>query len=813
MRFVQIHAKAFGPLADTDLELSPGMNVIGGLNGAGKSSWHNAIYAALCGIRRGPGLRKEDSEFAERYRPWTLPNWEVSAEISCDDGRTICIHRDLAENVDCSVCELPTGRDISAAFINDGSPDGARLVGLDRRTFLSTASVRQAEVTNLESGGELQQQLQRAAATAGEAATAAAAIEAIDNYMKEHVGLDRRNSTKPLRAAKDGLQRARDELATVEAKHIDYLKQLETVERLKSQADRAESESTAAEAVSARDQAHELRTNYSRAAELTQQFQSSPAPDLGADEKLASDVAAEIQTYEELVNQAPPSAGEDPGVLRSELSGLPKMPEGEIIPGRDVREAYEDYVSSLEGVDKMPDGDAVPTRAPSWWHVVGFASLIAAIVLLLAKLLALGAAALLVGSALLTFGFLRTRKRRDAERTRLRHAELPGLRNEPKAALSARLRSRGYQGDDPIGLYHRYAADCEERSEVALAAGRRRDLEKRLEAVEQLHALANNYAGSLVASQERLCALALRCGLEGSDSREVVRNLKSWQVSRSEQRKLMQKNIGERRELEALLGQGTLADLEREAVEKEREAKALATQFSGAKLEAWKAKNGSPSGAFIRTLRDEARKEKSGADTAEGELAQLKRSLPDVAASRDAVAAAELEHDRIGHLSKTLGATKTFLEKAQEAVFLDIAPMLVSTLEKWLPKITGGLYARAAVDPETLDVRVRPDGGAWRGATTLSHGTGEQVYLLLRIAMAEHLTKASNERCPLLLDEVTAHCDPVRTKAVLELLHEISKERQVVLFSQERDVAEWADKALREPNDKLIALDANALAL
>ena len=54
MRFESVKAHAFGPFRDKTLELSPGMNVVYGPNEAGKSSWHAALYAGLCGRRRTP---------------------------------------------------------------------------------------------------------------------------------------------------------------------------------------------------------------------------------------------------------------------------------------------------------------------------------------------------------------------------------------------------------------------------------------------------------------------------------------------------------------------------------------------------------------------------------------------------------------------------------------------------------------------------------------------------------------------------------------------------------------------------------------
>lgn len=47
-----------------------------------------------------------------------------------------------------------------------------------------------------------------------------------------------------------------------------------------------------------------------------------------------------------------------------------------------------------------------------------------------------------------------------------------------------------------------------------------------------------------------------------------------------------------------------------------------------------------------------------------------------------------------------------------------------------------------------------------------------------------------------------------RTVAALDLLHELSTEHQIVLFSQEDEVLSWAEQHLTASTDRLIRLDA-----
>jgi uncharacterized protein YhaN len=162
--------------------------------------------------------------------------------------------------------------------------------------------------------------------------------------------------------------------------------------------------------------------------------------------------------------------------------------------------------------------------------------------------------------------------------------------------------------------------------------------------------------------------------------------------------------------------------------------------------------------------------------------------------------------ERVRRLSGTLSRTYEFLHDAQERVHRDIAPVLEQTLRVWLPRVTGGRYADASVDPELLVVKVKDPAGNFRDAEVLSQGTLEQIYLLLRMALVAHLTKAG-ETSPLIFDDVTVQTDSARTMAILDLLHEISGGRQVIVFSQEEDVRRWAETSLNLERDSLVRLE------
>lgn len=373
MRIDKVSAIAFGPLRGRTLELSPGMTVVVGRNESGKSSWHAATYAALCGRRRGAGgSRTQAKVFRLKHRPWTGDTWAVSAVVTLSDGRRIELTHDLEGKVACRATDLTLGRDVSAEVMHQGTPDGSKWLGLDRDSFRVTACVDQAELLSVLSHAEgLQNQLQKAAANAGAAdPTAAQALQAIEDFVRDNVGQDRVNARKPLRRAIDSVARAREERDNAQAEHATYLGMVEVAAakraaanraetalaggetrvdqvgalltetkeagRLQQEADRisADALDQAAAVVRARQQAH-------RAHELHDWLGGQQPRGIVDDEELATCVASAVDRWTSLpdpVILTGPSAAE----LQARLDGLPAAPDGDVEPHRTVERATND---------------------------------------------------------------------------------------------------------------------------------------------------------------------------------------------------------------------------------------------------------------------------------------------------------------------------------------------------------------------------------------------------------------------------------------------------------------------------------------
>src|SRR5881296_2683044 len=125
MKFLTVSSNGFGFLRSNSLTFAPKFTVVYGPNEAGKSTWHSALYAAFCGMRRSRVQNQADEEFIQRYRPWNSSDpWEVRVRFLLEDGRNIELRQELFERLESRAIDVDFGRDYSSEIINEGSPDG-----------------------------------------------------------------------------------------------------------------------------------------------------------------------------------------------------------------------------------------------------------------------------------------------------------------------------------------------------------------------------------------------------------------------------------------------------------------------------------------------------------------------------------------------------------------------------------------------------------------------------------------------------------------------------------------------------------------
>lgn len=382
---------------------------------------------------------------------------------------------------------------------------------------------------------------------------------------------------------------------------------------------------------------------------------------------------------------------------------------------------------------------------------------------------------------------LRAGARRLGEQQR---ADLTRLQSEAQLAaarLLDALREKGEQppiaegeeADAADAAYRLYEAACDRRAEIASQASRRADLTRALEARSAADAAYRTAIERWASRADELLATARLVGGDPSDDAQAAAQwLGDWLEAQDHAAAVYQKRdrIGS---LRAQLLTG--ATLEQ-----------LATKVDTLTAGLGKRPQSLPPNPDELVASASAQVEACVTlrATAEGQLVRLREQEGDLPAAVELAAASRSEKDSLIELKATLELAIEHLEAAQQQAHRTITPVLESAIRRRLPLVTGGRYQDARVTPETLAVELQERSGVWRDAALLSQGTAEQTFLLLRLALVEHLGTA--ETMPLILDDVTVQCDATRTEALLSLLHDISKERQVILFSQETSVRDWA---------------------
>lgn len=143
--------------------------------------------------------------------------------------------------------------------------------------------------------------------------------------------------------------------------------------------------------------------------------------------------------------------------------------------------------------------------------------------------------------------------------------------------------------------------------------------------------------------------------------------------------------------------------------------------------------------------------------------------------------------ERIAALEKVNAALElaqtTLTESAQE-LQRRFAPCIAEKAQSLFARLTGGRYDRLTLQEDLSLLAGTRDETTVRAAQWRSDGTVDQLYLALRLAVAEALTPEA----PFVLDDALVRFDDERLGRALALLRELGEKRQILLFScQERE--------------------------
>ena len=142
-----------------------------------------------------------------------------------------------------------------------------------------------------------------------------------------------------------------------------------------------------------------------------------------------------------------------------------------------------------------------------------------------------------------------------------------------------------------------------------------------------------------------------------------------------------------------------------------------------------------------------------------------------------------------------LEAAREALQEADRQLHARFSPQLSDRAGQYLSQLTQGAYRQVSIN-RSLDLTVREPGSlSDRPLAFLSQGTADQLYLALRLAVSD-LVLPEPEACPLVLDDALLSFDDHRLKLALDCLLELSKTRQILLFTcQHREFTLLKDRA------------------
>ncbi len=122
------------------------------------------------------------------------------------------------------------------------------------------------------------------------------------------------------------------------------------------------------------------------------------------------------------------------------------------------------------------------------------------------------------------------------------------------------------------------------------------------------------------------------------------------------------------------------------------------------------------------------------------------------------------------------------LNQADEEMRSRFSPELNRKASAYLARLTDNRYDKVCLTREMDAGAEETDGVVTRDVLSLSTGTAEQLWLAVRLAVCD-LALPEENPCPLVLDDALSSFDDDRVLLALRLLKEISRRRQIILFS------------------------------
>ncbi len=125
---------------------------------------------------------------------------------------------------------------------------------------------------------------------------------------------------------------------------------------------------------------------------------------------------------------------------------------------------------------------------------------------------------------------------------------------------------------------------------------------------------------------------------------------------------------------------------------------------------------------------------------------------------------------------------RTLLDETRCIYETERQPEVFGHATEFFSRMSEGRWSRVVAGLEGDDIFVESAGGTRVSPENLSRGTGEQLYLCMRLALVREYSHYV-EPLPVMFDDIFVNFDPERTRRSVEAVSELSKTHQILLFT------------------------------
>ena len=181
----------------------------------------------------------------------------------------------------------------------------------------------------------------------------------------------------------------------------------------------------------------------------------------------------------------------------------------------------------------------------------------------------------------------------------------------------------------------------------------------------------------------------------------------------------------------------------------------------------------------IYLLENEISNSKNEINKLELKKDNIEPEMEKIASIEEEIYSLKKQYENLEKMNESIELAKKLLSRAYEKMKNNVSPIFTKKLSSNISKITNEKYCKLHFNDEQ-GLIVELDNGNYIPADRLSIGTIDQLYLSLRLAMLDEISK---EKVPIILDEAFAYYDDERLKNILKFLTNEFTDRQIIILT------------------------------